>query len=100
MLVSSLSPRNRSYSARLFSAPHYGGALHLGPRPQVGIPRAQKCSTRGIEEHVTCWFHHCPPGGGPIAPNPSLHTPRGGAPHLGPRPQVGKPRLRNVPLGG
>ena len=77
MLVSSLSPRNRSYSARPFSAPHYGGAPHLGPRPQVGIPRAQKCSTRGIEEHVTCWFHHCPPEIVPIAPDPSRHSTRG-----------------------
>ena len=29
------------------------------------------------EEHVTCWFHHCPPGGGPIAPDPSRHPTRG-----------------------
>ena len=28
------------------------------------------------EEHVTCWLHHCPQLGRPIARDPSRHPPR------------------------
>ena len=45
------------------------------------------------EEHVTCWFYHSPPMGGPIKPETHLGTTLLGC-HLGPRNHVVKPRAQ------
>ena len=72
------------------------------PHPPRGVPswaQAPCGETKGAEifhlvdeEHVTCWLHHCHTRGGPIDLDPSQHPPRGC--HLGPMPQLGKPRAQ------